>query len=394
MATVREYNSVLLEMLKDQITVYAVLEDELWQYFTETYGRRKRRRWSVRPLNMSRQQEGEYSSSVRQMSFMDDEMHFKYFRMSPHRFADLLHRIQPHIVHQSTHHSPISVSERLAVALRILASGCSQQSVAASYKMGATTVSNILSEVSRAVWQALRGEFVCLPTREQWTEIAEDFWRRWRFPNCVGAVDSRRVQIRAQSPGGGSDLLNHTANNSILLTAVCDAQYRFTVVDVGSYGRESDGVFQESEFGSALLKDELDLPPPADLPGTDIKMPHVIVGDAAFPLHVNLMKPFKGSNLEEGPRLYNYRHSRATCVIENSFGILSARWRILGRPMEFHPQKVVDVVKACLALHNYLICNDAGNTPASRYVPPNFPDSTTASGEMQKGEWRRQVAVK
>ena len=72
---------------------------------------------------------------------------------------------------------------------------------------------------------------------------------------------------------------------------------------------------------------------------------------------------YAGTNLDEG----HYRHSRARRVIENTFGIMSARWRILGRPIELQPKKVVDVVNACATLHNYLCYTDAANPLATRY---------------------------
>ena len=60
-----------------------------------------------------------------------------------------------------------------------------------------------------------------------------------------------------------------------------------------------------------------------------LNVPFVIVGDDIFPLKPWLMKPYPGKNLDQYQRIYNYRLSRVRRTIENAFGILVAKWRIL-----------------------------------------------------------------
>ncbi|EEC19978.1 hypothetical protein IscW_ISCW013628, partial [Ixodes scapularis] len=58
-------------------------------------------------------------------------------------------------------------------------------------------------------------------------------------------------------------------------------------------------------------------------------------------------------------RILNYRLSRVRRVVENTFGIMSQRWRILRRSFKATNENVVRIVSACVALHNFLLQESA-----------------------------------
>ena len=139
--------------------------------------------------------------------------------------------------------------------------------------------------------------------------------------------------------------------------ALVDANLQFICIDAGAYGRNSDGgIFAKSNLGQGITREMLNLPP--DQPLAEAPelgpLPYVAVGDEAFPLHRNIMRPYPGKRLTHEEHVFNYRLSRARRIVENAFGILAARWRVFHTKMEINTTLVVDVIKASCVLHNLI----------------------------------------
>ena len=237
-----------------------------------------------------------------------------------------------------------------------MATGDSYRTIAGDYRVGISTVSGIVPVVATAIWEGLVGDYMSVPTTDDWRAIAATFQQRWNFPNCVGAIDGKHVVLQAP-PATGSQFYNYKGTFSLVLLAVVDAEKCFRVVDVGGYGGSSDGgILAHSIFGQRLLDGTLHLPEDTQLPGAAHlgRQPHVFVADEAFPLRRNVMRPFPGKHLTRKERVFNYRLSRARLVVENAFGILVSQWRMYHRTIPLLPANADACVKATCVLHNLL----------------------------------------
>lgn len=217
-------------------------------------------------------------------------------------------------------------------------------------------------------------------------KIAARYNELWNFPNCIGALDGKHVDMVAP-PNSGSVFYNYKGSHSIVLMAIADADYKFIYIDAGRNGRIADGrVFNRCSFARAMESDQLHLPPNKALPGRQMPMPYVLVADDAFALRPNIMKPYSSRNLTLVQRVFNYRLSRARRIIENVFGIMTARFRVMRKKIDLDAEKTKKVTLAYCALHNFLMERNR-----QKYAPANSFDRTGPDGELIMGDWRQEV---
>ena len=157
---------------------------------------------------------------------------------------------------------PISPRERLCVAFRHLVTGDAQVTIAVNYRISPAIVGRTISETCKAIWDELINKgYLDHPNSEHdWLKVAQEFEDRWNFPNALGAIDGKHVVMQAPARSGSS-FFNYKKTHSIVLMAICNARYQFTVVDIGDSGRQNDGsVCANSNLGYAIENKQLKLP--------------------------------------------------------------------------------------------------------------------------------------
>lgn len=210
------------------------------------------------------------------------------------------------------------------------------------------------------LWQVLQPLHMKPPTSEEFKDNADMFYKKWGFPNCLGSIDGKHIRIHCPT-FSGSMFFNYKHFFSIVLQAVTDANCNFTFIEVGSYGKQSDGgIFRYSALYDAMEKGTLNIPEDNFLPSSDIKAPFVFIGDEAYPLMKHLMKPYARRNLDQSQEKFNVALSRARKTVECAFGIAAAKWRILRKSIETSVDTAELIVKAVCILHN--VVNDKENT--------------------------------
>lgn len=254
-------------------------------------------------MNQQRNERGAFVNIFKYIKVHDHEAFYKYTRMEPQHFEKILSLVKHKLLKRSRREC-LSPEFRLAMTLKYLAHGGSFLNLSWEFRVGQSTVSKVIAETCDVLWEVLYPLYFPFPTKEEWCNISERFLERWDFPNTLGAIDGKHVQIQCPLRSG-SIYYNYKHTFSLILMACCDADYKFIWADIGAYGAESDGgVFRRSKIGKKLENGSAELPEPRTLPGSNILMPYFFVADEAFPLKQYIMRPYPGKYLGEKKKIF------------------------------------------------------------------------------------------
>lgn len=209
------------------------------------------------------------------------------------------------------------------------------------------------SSVFRVLRRVIAWLLTKLDTMIRWPQehdvmrICEEFYKKQRISNVLGAIDSSHIRIEKPTLNA-QDYCNRKKFFSINLQAVVDANMRFLNIYCGEPGSLHDArILRRSPLYETANANTRMLFPNKTF----------LLGDSAYPSLSWLVPPFRDNgHLTNRQKEFNFIHSSTRMPVERAFGYVKGRFRRIKFFNEYREMRFITdtVVVACI-LHNYCI---------------------------------------
>jgi hypothetical protein len=94
----------------------------------------------------------------------------------------------------------------------------------------------------------------------------------------------------------------------------------------------------------------------------NIFLPYKLIGDVTYPMQPSFNSPFKGDKdgLPRYKAHWNFIQSSTKMSVERAFGMLKGKFKLLLKRVDIPLRHMLDLVMACICLHNMCIANSNG----------------------------------
>ena len=173
-----------------------------------------------------------------------------------------------------------------------------------------------------------------------------------KIPQSFCAVDGTLIEILAPSTERKIDYFFRTKRYAVNTQGIVGANLIFLHVATGFPGSIHDArMWTKSEIHTKIERGDI-LQYTEKIIG-NLRVKPLILGDGAYTLNPNLMKPYRHSiQLSLEHRKFNKKLSSARVIVERAFGVLKARYRILLKRLDSSITNVSDIIIGCVVLHN------------------------------------------
>ena len=117
------------------------------------------------------------------------------------------------------------------------------------------------------------------------------------MPQAIACIDGKHVRI--EYPTLSETLYyNYKGFYSVVLMAVCDANYGFSLIDIAQYGSNNDnGVLAASKMGELFEDNKMNILSSSKISESEnFDCQYFLLGDEIFPLNSWLMRSFPGKS--------------------------------------------------------------------------------------------------
>ena len=230
----------------------------------------------------------------------------------------------------------LTQKRRMEIFLRYCADPGFQLGVGEDLGVERSTVCKTFASVVDKIHDKAQ-EWITFPRTELEVTQAKELWQeRYRFPQCIGAIDCTHVRIQKPVQALHPDeYVNRKGWHSYNIQATCNGKGEITSVDASWPGSVHDSRIFRNSFLPMVLQ------------GTSA----VILGDSGYGIAPYLMVPYPNPVTHEA-RSFNSLLSRERVLIEQVFGEIKKRFPIVGNVVRVKTQKVPRLFIACCVLHN------------------------------------------
>lgn len=163
-----------------------------------------------------------------------------------------------------------------------------------------------------------------------------------------------------------------------VVIGTCNERALFIDINVGQPGRMHDArVFRLSPLYQRLT----------DPVNPILRQDMHLIGDSAYPLLTNLMKPYQDNgHLTREQHIFNNKLSSVRSTIERAFGLLKIKFRRL-KYIDIHQaESAMHIVCAACVLHNFILLqnNDADDYNVDNIDIANLDNYNFIEGEQEE----------
>ncbi|KAG2313849.1 hypothetical protein Bca52824_016971 [Brassica carinata] len=282
-----------------------------------------------------------------------DQQCYDILRMNQRTFAELCKMLTTRYGLQQTNN--VYAKEGVAMFLEVVGrQDKTVQVIAEQHQRSSDTVKRKLDEVLSVLLKF--AAYTLKPEEDEFSRVSPFLRNDGRyfpyFKDCIGALDGTHVPVRPPS-NNAETYRGRKMEPTMNVLAICNFSMKFIYAYVGVPGRAHD-----TKVLTYCAKNEPFFPHPPN--------GKYYLVDSGYPTRTGYLGPHRRIqyHLDQfhrgGPPtnmrdLFNRRHASLRTVIERTFGLWKAKWRILDHK---HPKygltKWIKLVTATMALHNFI----------------------------------------